>query len=180
VCLAGHSLGCLMGGAFATAHPRRVARLLLSSPALGHGMARGQLSPAAQSRIDDLERLGPQAFAETRAAGLVFEPERHAAVTAFVRDAMAKVELPGYRQASRMLASGGLLDDLARLEVPTDVIVGEQDRITPPDAARQAHAALRPQWRGALTFVPGCGHALYQQAPAAFASALAVLAETAG
>ncbi|MCR4268196.1 alpha/beta fold hydrolase [Nitratireductor sp. ZSWI3] len=181
VLLAGHSLGCLMAAAFAAAHRENVARLLLSSPALGHGVPRGgALSAAAQARIDDLETLGAEDFAALRAPRLVFEPERNPDIVRRVRDGMARVALPGYPQAARMLASGRLIDDAERLQVPTDVIVGAKDVVTPPDSARRAHAALRDPWRGQMTLVPGAGHALYQQAPAAFASALAALGETVG
>lgn len=181
VILVGHSLGCLMGAAFAAAHRDRVARLLLSSPALGHGVPRGAaLSPAAQARVDDLAELGPEAFARQRAPRLVHEPERNPKIVERVREAMSHVSLDGYPQAARMLASGRLLDDAERLQVPTDVIVGTEDVVTPPESARRAHAALRPEWRGALTLVPAAGHALYQQAPAAFAAALGALVETTG
>lgn len=178
VLLAGHSLGCLMAASFAASHRERVARLLLSSPALGHGMLRGgQLSAAAQARIDDLQKLGAAAFAAQRAPKLVHDPEANPEVVSRVREAMSKVSLPGYAQAARMLASGRLLDDLERLQVPTDVIVGAEDVVTPPDAALRAHSALRKPWQGAFAAVPSAGHAIYQQAPAAFADALAAMAE---
>ncbi len=181
VLLAGHSLGCLTAASFAATHRERVARLLLSSPALGHGVPRGAaLSAAAQARIDDLETLGPDQFATLRAPRLVYQPESNGEIVRRVRDGMARVTTPGYPQAARMLASGRLIDDAERLQVPTDVIVGAEDVVTPPDSARRAHAALRDPWRGALTIFPGAGHALYQQAPAAFAGALAALAETVG
>ncbi|WP_048645922.1 alpha/beta fold hydrolase [Nitratireductor soli] len=181
VLLAGHSLGCLMAASFVTTHRDRVARLLLSSPALGHGVPRGAaLSAAAQARIDDLRTLGAEDFADLRAPRLVYEPEVNQDIVRRVRDGMAKVSAPGYPQAARMLASGRLLDDAERLQVPTDVIVGAQDVVTPPASAQRAHAALRDPWRGTLTLVPGAGHALYQQAPAAFAAALEALAETVG
>lgn len=179
--VAGHSLGTLMGAAFAARHRDRVARLVLASPALGHGVPRGgTLSPAAQARIDDLERMGPEAFAEARAARLIHAPEADLALLARVTDGMAQVSMPGYGQAARMLASGRLLDDIERLSVPTDVIVGAEDVVTPPDGARRAHAAVPARYRGTLTLVPGAGHALYQQAPAAFAALFAEHAETAG
>lgn len=179
VLLAGHSLGALIASAFAATHRSRVQRLLLAAPALGHGVPRrGALSPAAQARIDDLERLGAAGFAEARAARLVHAPEANPQVVAQVRDAMARVSLPGYGQAARMLASGRLLDDAERIAVPTDVIVGAEDRVTPPEGAARAHAALRPAFRGDLTLVPGAGHALHAQSPAAFAAALAAMTET--
>jgi pimeloyl-ACP methyl ester carboxylesterase len=181
VLLAGHSLGCLMAASFAATHRERVARLLLSSPALGHGVPRGAaLSAAAQARIDDLETLGPDQFAALRAPRLVYQPEENQEIVRRVRDGMARVCVPGYPQAARMLASGRLIDDAERLQVPTDVIVGAEDVVTPPDSARRAHAALRDPWRGSLTVIPDAGHALYQQAPAAFAGALAAFAETVG
>lgn len=179
VFLAGHSLGCLIGAAFAAAHRERVGRLLLSSPALGHGVPRGcQLSAAAQARIDDLDAYGPDGFARRRAPRLVYAPQANTAIVDQVRDGMARVQSPGYGQAARMLAAGRLLDDAARLQVPTDVIVGAEDVVTPPEYARRAHAAIKPAWRGSLTLVPAAGHALYQQAPAAFVAALEALAET--
>lgn len=177
----GHSLGTLIGTAFAARHRDRVSRLVLASPALGHGVPRGGvLSPAAQARIDDFERMGPEAFAKARAARLVYRPEANPALLARVTQAMSSVTMPGYAQAARMLASGRLLDDIERLSVPTDVIVGAQDAVTPPDGARRAHDALPAPHRGAFVLVPDAGHALYQQAPAAFAAVLAEHAETAG
>ncbi|MBY6162704.1 alpha/beta hydrolase [Mameliella alba] len=178
--LVGHSLGTLMGASFAARHRGRVSRLVLASPALGHGVPRGGgLSSAAQARIDDLERLGAARFAELRAARLIHAPEANPALVAQVQAAMSKVSLPGYGQAARMLASGRLLDDAERLLVPTDVIVGAEDVITPPESARRAFAALGRKAKGQMTEVPGAGHALYLQAPAAFAAALAAQTMTA-
>lgn len=179
VMLVGHSLGALIGGAFAASSRNRVSGLLIASPALGHGMARGGvLSPAAGSRIRDLEALGPQAFAAARAARLVHKPEANPELVARVEANMAQVSLPGYGQAARMLASGRLLDDAQRISVPVDVVVGANDAVTPPEGAARVHAALRPEWRGTYTVLPDAGHALYQQDPAGFAAALASLAET--
>jgi pimeloyl-ACP methyl ester carboxylesterase len=176
----GHSLGALMGAAFAAAHPDRVARLLLASPALGHGVTPGDtLSAAAQARIDDLEAQGPAAFAAARAPRLVFRPEDNPGIVARVETAMADVRQPGYGQAVRMLAAGRLTEDLARLTVPTDVVVGQEDLVTPPEGARSAHAALPEAVRGDLREIPEAGHALYQQAPAAVADALVTQTEAA-
>jgi pimeloyl-ACP methyl ester carboxylesterase len=174
VTLVGHSLGALIGAALAAVRPARVERLLLASPALGHGVTPGAtLSPAAQARIDDLARFGPAAFAAARAPRLVYRPEENARLVAAVEAGMSKVKRPGYDQASHMLAAGRLLDDARRLKVPTDVIVGEEDVVTPPEGARALHAAIPAAVRGRLVEVPAAGHALYTQAPFAFAQAVA-------
>lgn len=176
--LVGHSLGCLMAAAFATTYAEQVRGLLLASPAVGHNVLRGgTLSPAAQARIDDLARLGPEAFAETRSPRLVFQPETNADVLVRVRDGMARVRAPGYPQAARMLASGALLADAAKLNVPTDVVVGAEDVVTPPEAAQNTYEALPQGLRGRFTLIPATGHAIYQQAPARFASALMALVQ---
>lgn len=173
VTLAGHSLGALIAGAFAAERPGRVERLILASPALGHGVSPGAaLSDAARARIDELARLGPAAFARARASRLVHRPEANPGLVAAVEAGMAKVRSPGYDQAARMLASGRLVDDAPRLAVPTEIVVGAEDIVTPPDGARALHAVLPAAVRGALTEVPGAGHALYTQAPRAFARAL--------
>lgn len=171
--LAGHSLGCLIAGAFAARHPGRLTRLLLAAPALGHGGVPGDLSDGTRDRIADLEALGPAAFAAKRAPRLLHAPDRNPADLAAVEAQMARVTMPGYGQAARMLASGRLLEDAARIATPADVIVGAEDAVTPPEAARRLFAALPARCRGVLTEVPEAGHALYTQAPAAFAAALA-------
>ncbi|RMH46871.1 MAG: alpha/beta fold hydrolase [Alphaproteobacteria bacterium] len=174
IVLLGHSLGCLIAAAFAVMEPRRVAGLVLASPARGHGVAPGgDPGPAARARIAELERLGPATLAARRAPRLLHAPERRPDLLAEVTAAMARVSLPGYAQAARMLASGRLEDDAARLAVPTDVIVGAEDRITPPDAAASVHAALPPAIRGQLRLVPGAGHALCLEAPDAVAGIVA-------
>lgn len=166
--LVGHSLGTLMGAAFAAACPGRVQTLTLAACAQGGGLAPGAaLAPAHQARIDGLLAEGARAFAAARAPRLIHAPEANPELVAEAAAAMATVTLPGYAQAVRMLASGDLAADCARVVPPAAVIVGAEDVVTPPAQSRAAHAALpRP---GALIQVPGCGHALPLQAPAALA-----------
>ncbi len=57
--LVGHSLGTLIAARFALISPRRVAALVLISPALGYGTDKGAaLPPAVADRLDELDRLG--------------------------------------------------------------------------------------------------------------------------
>ena len=171
--LLGHSLGALIAASFVACRANRVTHLTLAAPAIGHGVAPGEvLSAKAQARIDDLERLGAVDFAKARAPRLVYRPEDNPETLALVQTAMSQVSMPGYGQAARMLASGRLLDDADRLWVPTDVIVGGKDQVTPPEGARRVHHRLHAKARGTYTELPGLGHALYQQDPARFAAAL--------
>lgn len=171
--LLGHSLGTLIGAAFARRHAGRLTGLALVSCAQGMGAAPGgALPPAAQARLHDLARLGPAGLARARAARLVHAPAAHADVVAAVEDGMARVKMPGYGQAVRMLASGDLAADAAHFAVPTCVIVGAEDAVTPPAQSRAVWNALPARARRHFAELPGVGHAAPQQAPAALARAL--------
>lgn len=172
--LIGHSLGALMAAAFAVRHPESLSRLVLMSCALGHGApVGGPLSEGAQARLTDLELMGAETFAVNRAPGLVHEPERHPVIVQQVYQNMRRVALGGYGQATRMLSSGRLLDDVAQLRVPTSVLVGEQDTITPVAANEAVYRAIPEAMRQGFSIVGNCGHALYQQRPDSCARFLA-------
>jgi pimeloyl-ACP methyl ester carboxylesterase len=171
VVLVGHSLGSLFAGSFAATHPARVAALALLSPALGYRVPTGgALPPNVQSRIDDLERLGPEAFAAGRAARLVYSPKTKPEVLARTQSAMAALNQAGYAQAVSALGHGDLLADAARIAAPTCVAVGAEDAVTPPEGARALHAILTHP-RGYAEFA-ATGHALPQEAPVAAARLL--------
>lgn len=67
--------------------------------------------------------------------------------------------------ADRRDASG----DLATLDVPVLVLVGEADGITPPEVARSLADRLP---HGRLVVIPGAGHVSNLENPAAFSAAL--------
>jgi pimeloyl-ACP methyl ester carboxylesterase len=169
----GHSLGTLMGAAFATRYPKRVASLTLASCAQGRGTPKGgALSEKDAQRLGDLKALGAQEFAAARAPRLVYAPERNPAIVSAVRSDMEKVTMPGYGQAVRMLASGDLAADCAGVRARTSVIVGADDVVTPPAQSQAAFDALDARVRGEYVLVPHAGHAIHRQAPAALAAVL--------
>lgn len=171
IVLAGHSLGCLFAASFAAQYPARVAALALLSPTLGYKVAPGDaLPPAVRARIDEINALGPAAFAAQRAARLVYRPERNPQVLAAVRNAMAAANPAGYAQAVRALGAGDLLTDATHVAAPTIVAVGAEDVITPPANARAAFDAL-PHGAG-YHEIADAGHALPQENPAAVAALL--------
>lgn len=62
-----------------------------------------------------------------------------------------------------------MLDDLAKVDVPTLLVWGKNDTITPPFVADQFRDHIRDSTR---IFIDECGHAPPIEQPAAFASAL--------
>jgi pimeloyl-ACP methyl ester carboxylesterase len=177
IALLGHSLGALFAGNFAAHYPDRVGALALISPALGYGVAPGGALPAGvQSRIDEINELGPAAFAKKRAARLVGDPSARPDIVAAVERAMAAVNPRGYVQAVHALGAGQLLADVKSIRIPVMVAVGTRDQITPPANAAELHAALSRS--AGFHQIPGAGHALPQEEPVALAALLAQTAET--
>lgn len=175
----GHSLGTLIAVAFALRAPTRVSSVVLAASAQGYGIdANAPLPPNATERLKDLERLGAEAFAETRAPRLVFDPEHNPSVVASVRQEMARINSDGYGQAVHMLASGNLAASVAQLRQKPGFIIGAEDQVTP---IAQTTAAMRA-WTEVHGDTPRCitieraGHAVYVQAPQAFCAALFELA----
>jgi pimeloyl-ACP methyl ester carboxylesterase len=158
--LVGHSLGAIIAGAFAAANPRRVAGLLLISPAAGYGAAAPDVrEPKRDQRLAMLAELGPAGLAEKRSANML---SQHADDTtrAWVRWNMARIVPQGYAQATHLLANADLAADLSQFHGRINVAVGAEDAITPPSACeRLAQAARTP-----LQVVPRAGHAGYIEA----------------
>lgn len=161
--LVGHSLGALMATAYASAHPDRVGRLVLMSPARGYAEADAEeREERFRRRMEMIERLGPEGLARERAAALL-SPQAPAEAVAWVASNMRRLQPAGYRQAARMLAD----DDIGRYardcDMPVAVVCGGADRITPAEKCR----AIASQFHAAtFEVVPGLGHALYIEDPA--------------
>ena len=170
----GHSLGALVAASFALLAPERVTKLFLVSPALGYGTAPGApLAASVAARVEALEMLGPERFAQERGARLVHRSDQQPKITAAVIDAMARVAPEGYLKASRMLSCGDLIADAARLTLPADIICGAQDAVTPPDGARRLFAVANPGPAHRLTIIADAGHAVCQEFPAEIAAHIA-------
>lgn len=142
VTLVGHSLGALMAARAARQQPARVHRLVLLAPANGYGDApAGERERVRQTRLDNLQRLGPQGMAQARAAAMLTPDARPDWITA-VRETMAQVHPAGYTQAVHLLADGCLSHDVRALPMPVAVASGDADGVTPAAACdRVAEAA---------------------------------------
>ena len=169
IVLLGHSLGALVAGSFTATRPERVERLILANPALGHRTdPAAPLPPPAQGRLDDLAALGPAGFAAKRAPRLLSAMATPAEI-ARARDTMAEIRPDGYRQAVAMLAQGDLRADAGAVAVPTLVLSGAEDSVTPPAGSRALTAAT-PNAR--YLEIEGAGHLSYLERPAAFNAAV--------
>jgi pimeloyl-ACP methyl ester carboxylesterase len=165
--IGGLSLGGYLSLAFALAHPALVRALILcdTGPGFRNPCAREDWNRSAHARADRLEALGLDALGRGPAVGAA-RGEHHSAA--------------GLARAARgMLAQADshVIDGLARIAVPTLVIVGADD--TPFLAATDYMAGKIPHARKVV--IPGAGHASNVDQPAAFnACVLAFLDEVVG
>jgi len=157
----------LMAASFAADRPSRILSLTLASIAGGHAnLPAADREKQLAQRVGDVAELGPRAMAEKRGPRLL-GPEATPVMIRRVVDTMAAVRPDGYSQAARMLASGDVKADIARLPagMPVQFLYGDADVITPP-ARNIEIAAVRPQ--APVHVVPGAGHAVYLEKPAVF------------
>ena len=165
--LLGHSLGALMAASFAADRPQRILSLTLASIAGGHAkLPVADREKQLAQRIGDVASLGAREMAEKRGPRLL-GPGATPAMIRRVVDTMAAINPDGYAQAARMLASGDVKADIARLpaSMPVQILYGDADVITPP-ARNIEIAAVRPQ--APVHVITGAGHALYLEKPVAF------------
>lgn len=160
VVLVGNSLGCLMAGAYAAAHPERVRSLVLLGPAGGYADLPDREAMLA-ARLRQLDELGPAGLAEQRSPTLVAKGSPPLALE-LVRWSQRRIQPQGYRQAVHCLAQGRLAVDARHYGKRVLVACGTEDVITPEAGCKAiARAFPRSEYRS----LPGVGHAPHVEAP---------------
>lgn len=169
--LAGYSWGGLLSLLYAIAHPDRMERLALVSPAPAWRAAREEferrfaertMAPALQEaraalRASDLRERDPGAYQrrtfELSVAGYFHDPAKVADLTPF------RVTGRTQQEVWASLGDYDLRPALARLRLPALVLHGDDDPI-PPDSARVTAEALGARFE----LLPRCGHVPYVEA----------------
>ena len=155
--IVGNSLGCLMAGAYAAAHPERVRSMILLDPAAGYAGDESR----QRERLKQLEELGPEGLAEKRSPTLVGRNSPREAIE-LMAWTQRRIRPPGYRQAIHCLTHGNLADDARKFRKKVLVACGSEDTVT-PEAGCKAVAAAFP--RGEYRSLPGLGHVPHLEAP---------------
>jgi 2-succinyl-6-hydroxy-2,4-cyclohexadiene-1-carboxylate synthase len=170
--LAGYSMGGRLALLFALAHPERVERLVLlgASPGLADAGERCARRAADEALAVELERDGIEPFA-ARWARLPLWAGQLPAVAARAHAMRREQDPTGLAAALRGLGTGAMelaWDRLAELAMPVMCAAGARDAKFA--ALAEAMAARIPQ--ATVARVPGAGHAVHLEAPAAVAALL--------
>jgi len=179
--LAGHSMGGMTVLALAVNRPDvmagRVGALVLAGTA-GFGVAAGLLAAPVRflSGNRTVDRLMAGRLGPALSRGAVGRHPRHAHVAA-TRDAWLSLPPGVRRQFLVALQAMDLRPGLGGVGVPTTVVVGSRDLLTPPRLGRGVAAAV-PGAR--MVEVPGAGHMLPYEEPDRLADIIGSAAGRAG
>lgn len=164
--IAGLSMGGYVALAFWRLHRERALALVLADTRAGADTEEGK-----QKRRETIElarREGPTAVARAMLPGMVGKStrEREPSVVASMRAMLESASVDSIVGASEaMIDRADSTTLLATIDVPTLIIVGEEDVLTPPKESRAMHAAIPGS---GLEIIPGAGHVSNVERPAAF------------
>ena len=166
----GHSMGAMMGPILALEHPQTLRSLAL----LG-----GSAAPEAPERLEGYRKLiaavraGHHAPVAERLVGLFFSKmsraTRKEAIGRFMDDFLHISGEGLHWTAEAVFAREDLRPRLPQITLPTLVMVGDEDSVTPPAHARELADAI-PDAR--LLILPRVGHFLPVEAPHTVSGAL--------
>lgn len=169
-----HLVGLSMGGMIILdcyeRYPERVATLTLADTSSGFGGAPEEVRRDFLSRrLDPLEKGLTPADIAPGVVDVLVAKDASVAVRERLRASMAALRVESYKQALHAIVTTDFRAVLPRIQVPTLVIVGEEDTVTPPSASQ----FLAKNIPGAsLVTLPAAGHLTNLEKPEAFNGAL--------
>ncbi|MFE7929502.1 alpha/beta fold hydrolase [Streptomyces sp. NPDC057456] len=173
--LVGHSMGGKVGQLVAARRPAGLAGLVLVAPA----------PPLPAAGVTEEYRQGlSHAYDSPETVGHALDHALTAvALPRPVRDAVVRDSLAASADARTEWPLRGIAQDVTeearRIKAPVTVLAGEHDKVEPPHVLRECLLPYVPH--ATMTTVPGAGHLLPLEAPAAVADALrGFLATTSG
>jgi 3-oxoadipate enol-lactonase len=164
----GNGYGGFIALQMAIRHPGIASRLILadSGAAFSEPGREAFRNMAAASKAKGLSAISDVAMRR------LFAPEFQEQNPELMRDrreAFLKTDPEVFRAACAQLAELDLRPELAKVNVPVLVVVGEHDEATPPPMSKEL-AALLPDAR--LRIIPGCAHVPQLQSPKLFLKAI--------
>ena len=163
-----HVCGLSLGGVIAIAMhalaPQRCASLILADSFAVHPDGAGIYQRSVEASLN----LGMRALAEAR-VDMLLGSAATAELRAEVIETMAAIDPDAYHIGAEAVWLADQRDHAARIGVPTLVLCGTEDRITPPALSKELAAQI-PGAR--LELINAAGHLANAEQPAAFNAAI--------
>jgi pimeloyl-ACP methyl ester carboxylesterase len=173
VAVAGLSMGGYIAFALLRRHRERVDALILADTRPQPDTEDGRRAREENARL--VEGQGPRALADQMLPKLL-SPNASEQLRAEVRRLIEANDRAGIAAALRaMAARPDSTPLLATIAVPTLIVVGAEDGLTPPSDSRAMHTAIAGSQ---LVELPGAGHLANLEAPEAFSAAVDDLLNT--
>ena len=163
-----HICGLSLGGVVAIAMhhmaPHRCASLILADSFAVH--PEGE---AIYTRSLEASRTMPMRELAAARAPLLLGAEASAALRGEVVETMAAIDADAYRIAAAAVWLADQREQAAEIDVPTLILVGDEDRITPPALSSELATLIRD---AQFEVIAGAGHLTNLEQPLAFNSAV--------
>jgi pimeloyl-ACP methyl ester carboxylesterase len=177
VCVIGHSMGGVVAARFCAGHLERVKCLVLSGTHWGNAApADAPLAGKYARRLQELEKLPPKQYGETRAQKMLTASSRPE-IFERIAEIAAETTREGLLNGGRMVERADNRPLFGSLKLPVLILTGERDTVVTPERS-EAMMAYLPNAR-AVT-LPEVGHAPYLEAPGIFNQAIRQFLETLG
>ncbi|MBI0576922.1 alpha/beta hydrolase [Neobacillus cucumis] len=167
VTLLGHSMGSAIALDFCYRFPDLVDALIISDATRGAAaLTKEENESKLKNRLKNIETLTPEEIAKLRVKSLL-SPEPSPEVLNEVERIYSQIRPMGFRSVAYSLYHLNNMDILSSIRVPTLVICGELDKVTPVKESQVIHEKLQDS---KFEIIPGTGHLCYQEAPETFNS----------
>jgi 3-oxoadipate enol-lactonase len=173
--VAGLSMGGYIAFAFWRRHRAKVLALVLSDTRAGADTDEGR---EKRRRLIEVARArGNATVADMQIASMVGETtrQRRPEIVEMIRAMMAAAPVEGIVGAlEAMMARPDSTPTLATIDVPTLVLAGQEDTLTPPKEAQSMHEKIRGS---RLEIIEQAGHICNLERPAAFSHVVSEFVE---
>jgi pimeloyl-ACP methyl ester carboxylesterase len=167
VTLLGHSMGSAIALDFCYRFPQMVDALIISDATRGAAAYSKETNEEKlKNRLSNIETLHPKELAALRVPELL-SPQPAPEVKKEAERIYSQIRPMGFRSVAYSLFTLNQMEILPLISVPTLVICGELDKVTPIRESQIFHDSIN---NSTFVTIPGTGHLCYQEDPNRFNS----------
>lgn len=173
ISILGHSFGAMIALEFYRRYSSRVLNLILADATLGHGL-NPRRSHLKKERLKAWMTMQPKEFAKSRVPRLLSSSASDEMIERSIA-VMSMLHRNGYKVAVETLYEHTQEGMLGSIRVPTLVLCGQEDVVTPVELSQHISSEISGS---ALGIIPNSGHLSYVEQPVLFCQQVAKFLQT--